>query len=156
MRNPTKKQVQKVIDNLTKMLPLSKKIDRKNKNFDDYLSVNMYEPSIVDVRKGDKECIKTACGTPMCHGGWYLIASIPKKNSALMSGYKDGAEIMAKHLGFENHMELEDWAGKNPKIWGNSYGANMFSGEEAFTYAGSLTLSKIITHWKRVQRRLPK
>jgi len=135
MRHPTKKQVQKVIDNFRKVLPQAQRLQRK-----EGCSVNMSEINI-----------DAACGTPMCHGGWYAVSTC--KNAINFSG---GKTLMAEHLGFDASYELKSWAMNNPEIWGNYYGEEMFNFNRAFNHHGKLTLPKIIRHWINVQKRLPK
>lgn len=92
------------------------------------------------------------CGTPFCHGGWYLIA---KGVFGYDNSYSDGARMMASDLGFEDVNSLKRWAKENIKIWGNEYGENMFSDENAFgrNLDTGFTLKPIINHWKRVKQR---
>lgn len=136
MRNPTKKQVQKVIDTFEKVRPLADNLHRKNGH-----SIDMLEG-----------VVKHTCGTPMCHAAWFV--ALDKK----MKDYNDGARKMAKTLGFDNDTMLMKWAFENPEIWGNEFGNAMFCDPEAFgvTRKIDLTMSKIIRHWKGVQKRLPK
>lgn len=140
MRNPTKKQVQKVIDVLTK----ANKIAKFN------APVDMSETQVEE---------KHICGTPMCHGGWYAVGRMPKtKIIEKHVSYTHGASLMSKDLGFNNDSQLEEWAEQNPELWGNKCGWGIFSAAKAFTNAEfELTsLTQIIDHWKGVQERLPK
>lgn len=100
------------------------------------------------------------CGTILCHGGWYTVAScilLP----FISASYERGADKMARHLGFKDMIGLQRWANKNPEIWGNRYGGDMFCSKSAFF--GKRTLSEedtkfslqtIINHWKGVYQRL--
>lgn len=148
MRHPTKKQVQKVIDNFTKVLPIATKTEKVNGH-----SVDMGDGRIAKVENN-------VCGTPMCHGGWFALSCLKSLKKDLgysyMTSYENGAEKMAEFLGFKNLTQLKIWAQENPKIWGNDNGDCMFLAEGAFNYKGKLTLAKIISHWKGVQKRLPK
>lgn len=151
MRNPTKKQVQKVIDTLTKALLAAKKLEKTGKP-----SIMMLQPNI-----------DHTCGAPMCHGGWYAAI---RTNEDIFLSYYDGISIMEKDLGFTKDVGLEEWAGANPTIWGNTFGDVMFSSKFAFMSDKKrhsiydtpkerefqINLSTIINHWKRVQKRLPK
>lgn len=133
MKNPTKKQVQKVIDTLTKVLPAARKLDRKEGSIGMLISH-----------------VDHSCGSPMCHGGWYAVA----KKKGL--DYQTGSELIAKDLGFANQFDLRYWADGNEEIWDNNNGYYMFCDCTAFNYRNNLTLGKIITHWKGVQKRLIK
>lgn len=120
------------------------------------------------------------CGTVHCHAGWYLLGKKWNLHSQFLThynifkkalgiqrpySYSDGAEEMAKDLGFNEREELEDWAENNPSIWGNEFGINMFFEECAFTGrifnycetdTPTITLKDIIKHWKGVHDRLEK
>ena len=137
MKHPTKAQVQVVIDNLVLAT---------------YLASG---DCPVAMAKGAIE-IEHPCGTPMCHGGWYALAAIER--GAVCDDFWDGAVAMANDLGFKYAEALENWAHRNPTLWGNPYGDGMFSSDSAFT--GDCTvdvtmLSEIIDHWREVQSRLP-
>lgn len=147
--NPTKQQVQTVIDNLMKVWPQAEKLDNSSRSLD----------------MSDSE-VYPECGSPMCVGGWYAVASIKlKKNEyhdvidehGLFIDYIQGADQMAKDLGFENHGYLVDWAEENQEIWGTQYGSHMFSGSKAYNYfqdVPSYSLMRIIKHWEGVRDRL--
>lgn len=144
MSNPTRAEVQIIIDNLTNVLPLAQKIEKRGLG-----SINMHNGSIQDDARD-------SCHTPMCHAGWYLIGATPKNKSIKSKSYLDGQILMVEHLGFDKLYKLLDWAHLNPRIWGNKNGSEMFrSNNKAFNYDGTLTLAKIINHWKGVQERLP-
>ncbi len=87
MNNPTREQVQVVIDNPMSVLPMAQ-----------------YEKNL-DMLEGD------ICGTTLCHGGWYAI-SIWRDN---IKGrhFADGARRMAWDLGFDDRESLETWAKKH-------------------------------------------
>lgn len=130
--NPTKKQVQVVIDTLQSAKDKTTEMGYKA------APVNMMDVHL------------EGCGTPMCHAGYYAIM-----NS--MDDYEDGANKMAKDLGFKNSRDLLTWALDNPEIWGNKNGNGMFSAPISFgidtpTAIGDLQV--IIDHWKGVQSRL--
>lgn len=99
------------------------------------------------------------CGTPHCHGGWYVHAKHKVfENITKGLGYSQGAKMMAKDLGFESVQELTNWAKANPIIWGNIYGHLMFSTNCAFSSPskpdGAKSLNDIIKHWKEVYARI--
>jgi len=117
MKNPTSDQFKRVIANFDKVLP--------HAQLENHL--DMYETSIADSED-------EICGTPMCHGGWYAAANNVFGDSGPFAPfeYEDGAELLAKHLGFEEQLELEDWASL-ASVWGNTYGEEMFSSRNAFS-----------------------
>jgi hypothetical protein len=128
MRNPTKKQLDKLIATFEKAI---KKFPQA--------SVAMMEPNI------------NSCGTPMCHAGWFAIGAKIDTDS-----FTDGADVIAQTLGFEDRKQLRFWANDNPQIWGNEWGMAMFTDGKAFGKAedefGSLQI--IIDHWKGVRDRV--
>ena len=157
------KKILKVIENLERMLPYA----QNNGSLD-------MSCGTVSTEKG-----KNLCGTTQCHGGWYAIAALSYKKRKEGVEYDDGANKMAKHLGFKESVskrqtdvyekgqmieasdKLCSWANKNPEIWGNTDGNIMFScyGRMAFYHEtkrpdGALTLQHIVDHWKEVYERL--
>lgn len=153
MRNPTSQQVQKVIDNLTSVLPLT--FDKNGKQRDKHLSMAVGSVRTTDEHLG----VIHECGTTHCHGGWYAVAVCDRTRQSI--GYMDGTMKMAEHLGFKDDMQLEYWAYENPEIWGNDWGVSMFEaeGEKAFYNEscrpqGATNLNDIIDHWKEVKQRL--
>ncbi len=136
---PTQENLQTVIDNLIKANEVAEKSFAHLAN--------------VDMSHG---YIDTVCGTPMCHGGWYaFIASGVSAEKLEELDYMDGANLMAKHLGFDfDQGALEEWAENNPDIWGNLNGGDMFGSSKAFEIEGDcLYLETIINHWKGVKER---
>jgi hypothetical protein len=114
---------------------------------------------------------KPSCGTCGCHAG--LISIVAKELSELQAIYEPiyskecdsrGEEkknhyifsvwssALAIFLGFKYEYELEVWARKNPELWGNKYGDDMFCSRLAFTNDEDkkLTHRDIINHWKQV------
>lgn len=137
MKTPTQEQFQVVIDNLEKAF----KISKRNAPVD-MMSVD------ISVKKKD------ACGTPMCHAGWYLIATSKVTN---YTSYSQGASLIAEHLGFVDEFYLKLWADKNQNIWGNEKGVLMFCSSSAFgVFDDIFTLRTIINHWKGVKERAAK
>lgn len=133
MKHPTKAQVQTVIDNLVK-------------------AAEMAEGDCpIDMMEGEVKRIHP-CGSPMCHGGWYALATL---QGAGYVYYHDGATRMAEHLGFPDSLGLQRWAKQNPTIWGNENGCIMFSSNAAFLPNRVSSLHDIINHWRAVQSRLP-
>lgn len=141
MRHPTKKQMQKVIDYFTKVLPFAK---------EEY-QLNMMESDV---------CIEpNICGTIHCVGGWYVYANFHRKFIKErcidhVLDYNDGADLMALDLGFKISPDLRCWAYCNPEIWGNRFGGGMFSNRQAWGF--SRTLKDVVEHLKDVQKRLPR
>lgn len=143
MKNPTKAEVQIVIDNFKAVLPLSKKTASRKKG-----NIDMTETEI------------NFCGSPMCHAGWY-VAGVYKNNRTPEPinervSYIRGASLLSKHLGFMSEEYLLNWAKQNPKLWGNENGELMFNSKYAFNFRDKLTLAKIVNHWMGVQKRLPR
>ena len=91
------------------------------------------------------------CGTVACHAGWYLLGRSGHVSDA---GWADGADMIAKDLGFQDREELENWAGRNPGLWGNSNGFRMFYNPRAFMIDGYLELHRIANHWDEVASRI--
>ena len=135
MHTPTKSQWQTVIDNFVRVLPLAKKEHH----------LDMDEITICD-NEGHK------CGTVHCVGGWYGVSVLTEFDEAYTS-YTEGADAMAKHLGFKEDTALQHWARENPQIWGNQYGQRMFSHETA--YDGAENLHEIIAFLEKVRDRSP-
>jgi hypothetical protein len=115
---------------------------------------------------------ESICG---CHAG--LISIVAKKLPELQAIYEPiyskecdsrGEETenhyifsvwssaLAIFLGFKYDNELEVWARKNPKLWGNKRGDDMFCSHLAFTdYEDKqLTHIDIIEHWKQVLKNI--
>lgn len=113
MHTPTKQQWQTVIDNLKSILPLSER---------EGCGLNMMEAQV-----NDRDY---PCGTIHCVGGWYAIAC--KLHETSIINYEHGANLMANHLGFESDVDLEIWAARNVRIWGNDKGGGMFSSRTAY------------------------
>jgi hypothetical protein len=96
-----------------------------------------------------------SCKTPMCHGSWYAAISFPHQLWRI--SFSDGADLMAKHLGFNRGKnELTNWANANPEIWGNENGEFMFSEINAFNPLPNKksNLRRIIRHWEQVKENL--
>lgn len=96
------------------------------------------------------------CGTTMCHGGWFEWLTAIKDCD---NDYDDGAYKMAQMLGFYDYDLLEEWAGMNPKIWGNEEGGKIFGSSRAFMPPNSrdkrfISLEVIGKHWLEVSERL--
>jgi hypothetical protein len=116
-----------------------------------------------------------SCGTPGCHAGLISIVALdlPGLEEAHLIGFKMyfkaykeikqdlylyalWADALAEFLGFSEEKDLECWAKDNPKIWGNKYGYDMFSGRLAFTNDEDKILKHrdIINHWKQVLKNI--
>lgn len=100
----------------------------------------------------------SACGTVACHGGFALLALYDQPAIGHASDYRQGANALGRHLGFENHQGLLDWARDNPDLWGSPYGDDMFDGEDghlAFNgEEGKISLEDIASWYLKVAERL--
>jgi hypothetical protein len=138
-KHPKSENILKVIKAFQKVLPLTKKEKRH---------LDMGEPNVN---------IGTECGTIHCHGGWFAVAVCDLKKGV---DYIDGANEMARMLGFAFYLDLESWARDEEKIWGNDAGALMFSDSSAFQSEkrpeGAKSLQDIVDHWKEVYERVVK
>ena len=142
MRNPTIEQVKFVIDKLKSV--------RKQANEEH--AFDMREGRVYD--KQDNH--KYDCGTAHCVGGWYAVANLDDETikDKIKNGFvdfTDGADLMARDLGFADHLELQDWAYKNSRIWGNENGDEMF--DSLFPY-GDEGFDGVITQWQLVRDNL--
>jgi len=133
-----KQQVQIVIDNFKKVLPMA------------------IEENHLDMQNPFVNSGNHTCGTTHCHGGWYAIAVFNTKLKKV--NYHDGAAMIAEHLGFANEGFLEEWAYNHPVTWGNLNGNEMFTDAIAFESRtrpkGAQNLQDIIDHWEEVKNRL--
>lgn len=99
--------------------------------------------------------IEPECKTPGCHGGWAYLAL--RKRIPRDSSFSQGAEILAKFLGFSDQWALSEWAETNSEIWGNSAGYEMFANPLAFNRKSDVfPIQVIIKHWEKVGKRLEK
>lgn len=102
------------------------------------------------------------CGTVHCHGGWYMVATHPFRSLFPINvNYADGANQMAKDLGFKNSSRMISFFKNHHEIWGNPNAPLMFSDKRAFFHEtkrpeGAKSLSDIIDHWNDVYLRLKK
>ena len=138
MKNPTSRQFKRVVANLDKVLPMATKRGH----------LDMEASGLAH----DKEHI---CATPMCFDGFYAVAN-GVFGDTLNHYYGDGADLIAKHLGFDDgyvHKSrgLEIWAASNPDLWGNNDGQYMFCSIDAFDNAE--TLLGIRNHLAKVHNR---
>jgi hypothetical protein len=131
MKNPTSKQFKKVINNFIKVLPRA-----------------LFNGNLI---MGECRVEKNICGTPMCHGGWYAVASDVEVGDFETVDYSHGAQAMANALGFNHTFELREWAEVYPILWGNDYGYDMFCCNSAFNNAK--TLRGVVNHWIGVHNR---
>ena len=138
-----------------------------------HVRVNMLEPTI-RLRASDNPC-KTIC----CHGGLFALAMEEKNDYRFLEGnltenkfgmattvfFDEGADMMARFLGFCDSNDLREWAEINANIWGNPYGKNMFHAGKAFgLYRGiddpmlkgicEPTVEDILKHWRDVAKRI--
>ena len=95
-----------------------------------------------------------SCGSPACHGGWAgVLLDCNRKIDNYY--YEDGADSLAIFFGFEDHYDLEVWAGEKQEIWGNKDGEYMFSSEDAFGCKEyDITTKDIGNHYHGVADRL--
>ncbi len=113
---------------------------------------------------------KPACGTPGCHAGLICIVAqeLPELQDIYMPLYLSESGRRGKRdnqyvfyvwsaaltifLGFKGEEDLQVWAAKNPKLWGNTFGRDMFLSQFAFTNGLyiEITHRDIINHWKQV------
>ena len=101
------------------------------------------------------------CGTVHCVAGWYLLAKRWNGKDRFLKGqnnynFEDGARLMAWDAGFNTIKKMLNWADDNPKIWGNVYGENMFTGQSAYDCHPlyEIDLCKIANHFDGVADRL--
>lgn len=130
--NPTKQQVQSVIDTFEKAKEMTINAGSKD------LPVSMFTGGTVEV------------GAPMCHAAYYGLGLGMIRGTM----FNRAADKMAENLGFDNADDLREWGHENPNLWGNVSGGKMFISRTAFTEE-HLNLDTIIEHWKGVQSRLP-
>ena len=96
-----------------------------------------------------------SCKTPMCFAGNFMVSSGLYKESRIY-GYDEGANLIAKNLGFINREELLFWAKDHPEKWGNTMGYGLFSSPKAFLPERSkekLTTAKLIAWLEGVRDR---
>lgn len=136
MHTPTKAQFQTVIDNL-------------NRAVNDYGAADSENFSMCQGTTTNDS--GTICGTVHCIGGWYAISVLQPFNGRV--SYSNGANKMARDLGFNCYYDLKMWASNNPSIWGNEWGHAMFCDEWA--YNNARTLPEAIVHLEGVRDRLP-
>lgn len=145
MHTPTKAQMQVVIDNLKKVLPIATL------------------PNHLDMGCPHVNNTSHTCGTVHCFGGWYAVAVCDLSE---FINYEEGKDQLATDLGFLSDCQynvenlLVDWAMYNPGVWGNNNGTDMFLHERAFQHItkrpnGALNLQHIIDHLEQVRDRLP-
>ena len=93
-----------------------------------------------------------ACDTICCVGGW---ANILYGSCDGEEDYSTGADLIAIKLGFVNGHELKNWAAKNPFIWDNRRGSNMFCCSNAYNSTDEEISLKIVgEHFIGVGERL--
>lgn len=141
MHTPTKTQWQTVIDNFKKILPAA--------SHEGHLDMNVY----LVHRQGNGTVPGHKCGTIHCVAGWYAIAARTIDLSVSYIGFSIGCDAMAEDLGFSDKYVLASWAHKNPKIWGNDLGNNLFGSRAA--YNGADTLQEVVEYLEGVRDRSP-
>lgn len=118
---------------------------------DTFLLIHLQQP---EARVEMMEPEFNVCGTVACHAGWFAVARELNWESSGY-GFAHSARDMAKFLGLDSKLSLENWANDNPKLWGNVSGVFMFVGENAFGKDG-VTLLDISNHWREVADRIEK
>ena len=92
----------------------------------------------------------TKCGTVACHGGWAGVALAADVGDSCRD-FLRGAEALSNYVcpGW-SWRAFEFWAARNPDIWGNEHGEDMFNldGYRAFGFEepGRCTLKDIADH----------
>jgi len=128
---------------------------------DFFLNIQESAPSAkIDMQ--DTRWSGSDCGTTGCHAGWFAWARSKvhfvdyDHANIKYYVYNYSANEMAEFLGFEDRYELEYWGENNEKIWGNSFGDDMFTSAKAFGKENcndSLSLKTIGLHWLKVADR---
>lgn len=144
MKNPTVKQVNRVIKNLKR------------------IEVDANKEGAFDISEFRVSENLWKCKTVFCVGGWYAISqrNAEKLKPLFESGvcdYDDGADLMSYHLGFQDGYGLQVWAKENREIWDNSEGYEMFAAIEAYNDLkcnSKNPMTIIIAHWEAVRDRL--
>lgn len=118
--------------------------------------------AIVDMDRASVDYL--TCGTPHCHAGWYAIATTSyfpglRKYMSGRNSFYEGAEVMAKDLGFQDIESMKEFFCENNVIWGNSYADSMFMDRMAFWHPknrsyGAQTIEDIIDHWRDIYIRI--
>lgn len=112
------------------------------------------------------------CGTVACIAGHYAFMKLMDRNLAMdgsgryktdlnaLSGYwlhwEDGADMLAKDLGFDNYKHLERHMSRSPEIWGNDRGEEMFMSMFAWAekddphYVPEETLASVVCKLREV------
>jgi hypothetical protein len=128
LKQPSEKGLEQLIQDLKEIETLA---CRKG-------AFDMDEPRVLcnkDDYYGYNSCDVYECNTVHCFAGWIMAHHINKKNSEFKDNfynYCTGIEIICKMLGYNDFNQLLDWADKNPAIWGNTNGRNMFTTYSAF------------------------
>lgn len=140
------------------LLQLANKFDELAGKFEKFIADNKLQNTEVDMKESEdlRREHKNLCDTPACHGGWASIMFGLEGEPGDDSFYKRGAEKITKFLGFSNKDDLSDWAYEYPLLWGNIFGANMFSDQIAFTPRDSdtITLPEIPAWYRGVAKRI--
>lgn len=138
MHTPTQKQWATVIEKLYSVLPMA---------LQEEMGLDMME---VDVNQHGHKC-----GTVHCVGGWYSLGHW--QHEAFRKGgqsldFRDGANALAKDLGFAMYSELSVWAHANREIWGNPAGGQLFAANQAYDHGNgpAKDLADVIRHFEFV------
>ena len=109
--------------------------------------------------------------TTSCLTGFYAYSQEPEealviddagivcnRHSKRPLEFAENADRFARALGFRDDWALLEWAGRNPRIWGNPHGSQMHRSTNAYQEPGApfvdVTLRHVLKHWRDVARRL--
>jgi hypothetical protein len=131
-------------------------------------AVNMITTTVYDSHTNRKgvEIVNHEIGSFHCFAGWLgttyteEIEAIKKRQKELKCrgchiAFTFGRDKIVKLLGFNDQYHLRSWLHKNPSLWENEYGGNLFSSPHAFgcNYK-NITMKKIVEHLEGFKARL--
>ena len=110
-------------------------------------------------QKAKSICVSNKCRGfkgDICPGAWYAMGYFKTDiwetwGKRGQISCHSGALQMAWDMGFPRIGDLERWARKNPHIWGNGHGGEMFKSAKAWNY--STSMRGLVAHLLRVQKR---
>ncbi len=114
-----------------------------------------------NMKVGGVQTYNHNCGTVHCVAGWFAVSNsenhtikkLIKNNSC---DYFDGADMIAEILGFKNYLCLSEYMDDNPKIWGNSFGEEIFESCAAYNgldESSEEPMTIVIKHFEGVRDR---
>lgn len=112
-----------------------------------------------------------------CFSAWWAQAYYelgegerPDDSIPSVTELENGQESFARYLGADSAQELVHWAAANPDLWGNDFGAEMFTHDAAYLPRGSaitmptgqvfvdrslsVNIEDATAHWVRVADRI--